>query len=140
MFNKEGIPFFVIVIPFLSIILVSFLSISYYLKLSNNNLDLNIKEYKELYSKTNRNSDNLEELIQNKTQEYKNTQKNFNDFILVATLVVIIFMAFFSFIMILLVRDIIKKYKDEVKDTEDDCVPRKLGTSSNGGELVSYAA
>lgn len=22
----------------------------------------------------------------------------------------------------------------------DDCVPRKLGTSSNGGELVSYAA
>ena len=95
---------------------------------------------KQLYSKTNRNSDNLEELIQNKTQEYKNTQKNFNDFILVATLVVIIFMAFFSFIMILLVRDIIKKYKDEVKDTEDDCVPRKLGTSSNGGELVSYAA
>ena len=120
MFNKEGIPFFVIVIPFLSIILVSFLSISYYLKLSNNNLDLNIKEYKELYSKTNKNIDNLEELIQNKTQEYKNTQKIFNDFILVATLVVIIFMAFFSFIMILLVRDIIKKYKDEVKDTEDD--------------------
>ena len=56
MFNKEGIPFFVIVMPFLSIILISFLSISYYLKLSNNNLDLNIKEYKELYSKTNKNS------------------------------------------------------------------------------------
>ena len=49
MFNKEGIPFFIIVIPFLSILFVSFLSISYYLKLSNETYQTEINEYKRLH-------------------------------------------------------------------------------------------
>ncbi len=69
MFNKEGIPFFIIVIPFLSVILVSFLCISYYIKLSTNNLDLNIKEYKELYLQNHENDSKLEQIIKNKVEQ-----------------------------------------------------------------------
>ncbi len=50
MFNKEGIPFFIITIPFLSILFISFFTLSYYLKLSNENFEKDINEYKKLYA------------------------------------------------------------------------------------------
>ena len=120
MFNKEGIPFFIIIMPFLSIVLISFLCISYYLKLSSTNLDLNIKEYKELYLEENKNNKSLELLIQKKIEQSKKSDKEFSNFVLVLTLVVIVFMTFFSYIMILIVNDVIKKYKNEVGNTENE--------------------
>ncbi|MDX9744904.1 MAG: DUF2232 domain-containing protein, partial [Arcobacteraceae bacterium] len=120
MFNKEGIPFFIIVIPFLSVILVSFLCISYYIKLSTNNLDLNIKEYKELYLQNHENDSKLEQIIKNKVEQSEKSAKEFSNFVLTLTFVVIIFMILFSYIMILLVNDVVKKYKIEVQDTENE--------------------
>jgi two-component system, NtrC family, C4-dicarboxylate transport sensor histidine kinase DctB len=120
MFNKEGIPFFIIVIPFLSILLVSFLSISYYLKLSHNNLEVDIKEYKELYLDNYKDNSKLDLLIEKKAQNYKIKDQQFNNFMFVLTFVVTIFMAFFSYIMILIVNDVIKKYKIKVQNREDE--------------------
>ena len=120
MFNKEGIPFFIIVIPFLSVILVSFLCISYYIKLSTNNLDLNIKEYKELYLQNHENDSKLEQIIKSKIEQSEKSAKEFSNFVLTLTFVVIIFMILFSYIMILLVNDVVKKYKIEVQDTENE--------------------
>ena len=48
MFNKDGIPFFIIIVPFLCILFISFFSISYYLKLSNETYQKEIILYKEL--------------------------------------------------------------------------------------------
>ena len=120
MFNKEGIPFFIVVMPFLSIILISFLCISYYLKLSANSLDLNVKEYKEIYLQDNKNSKNLELLIQKITNESKKSEIKFTDFVLILSSVVVSFMIIFSYIMILIINDVIKKYKNEVKNTENE--------------------
>ena len=120
MFNKEGIPFFIVVMPFLSIILISFLCISYYLKLSVNSLDLNVKEYKEIYLQDNKNSKNLELLIQKITNESKKSEIKFTDFVLILSSVVVSFMIIFSYIMILIINDVIKKYKNEVKNTENE--------------------
>lgn len=119
MFNKEGIPFFIIVMPFLSILLISFLCISYYLKISDRNLDLNIKEFKQLYLEDNKKDNKLENLIEKKIQESKKSNKEFINFVLVLSFVVIVFMILFSYIMIFIVNDVVKKYKNEVKDTED---------------------
>ena len=52
MFNKEGIPFFVIIIPFLSIVFISFFGLSYYLKISDESFEKDLNEYRILYSKT----------------------------------------------------------------------------------------
>jgi signal transduction histidine kinase len=120
MFNKEGIPFFVIVIPFLSIFLLSFLAISYYLKLSNNNFQLDVKEYKELYLENSNDTTKLELLIKSKTEKHEKMNNEFNSFILTVTSVLTIFMAFFSYIMILITKDVVKKYKDEVKCREEE--------------------
>lgn len=120
MFNKEGLPFFIIVIPFLSVILVSFLCISYYIKLSTNNLDLNIKEYKELYLQNHENDSKLEQIIKNKIEQSEKSTKEFSNFVLTLTFVVIVFMILFSYIMGLIVNDVVKKYKIEVQNTENE--------------------
>ncbi|MDY0052277.1 MAG: HAMP domain-containing sensor histidine kinase [Aliarcobacter sp.] len=120
MFNKEGIPFFVIVIPFLSIFLISFLSISYYLKLSNNSFEVNIIEYKELYLQTNQKNNDLDLIIENKIDKQKKINKEFIIFVMTVTFVITIFMAFFSYIMILITKDVVKKYKNEVEQREEE--------------------
>jgi two-component system, NtrC family, C4-dicarboxylate transport sensor histidine kinase DctB len=120
MFNKEGIPFFIIVMPFLSILLLSFLSISYYVKLSHDKLELDIKEYKELYLKNNNDTKQLDLIIKNKVNEFKISEDKFYDFILAVALVLAFFMAIFSYIMILIIKDFVKKYKKQVQNREDE--------------------
>jgi two-component system, NtrC family, C4-dicarboxylate transport sensor histidine kinase DctB len=120
MFNKEGIPFFVIVIPFLSIFLISFLAISYNQKLSNNSFELNIKEYKELYLQNNEQNNKFDLYIKNKIDEIKIRNNDFSNFMLAVTSVVTLFIAFFSYIMILITKDVVKKYKNEVKEREEE--------------------
>ena len=120
MFNKEGIPFFVIVIPFLSIFLISFLAISYNQKLSNNSFELNMKEYKELYLQNNEQNNKFDLYIKNKIDENKIRNNDFSNFMLAVTSVVTLFMAFFSYIMILITKDVVKKYKNEVEEREEE--------------------
>ena len=117
MFNKEGIPFFTIIIPFLSVILVSFLSISFYMKISNENLNNEIKEFRDIYYK-NKQEISLDQYIEQKKEDYRIQDEKFLNFIYVVTMIVISFMIFFSYVMILIVRDVVKKYKTQVQNRE----------------------
>ncbi|WP_424686100.1 sensor histidine kinase [Halarcobacter ebronensis] len=118
MFNKEGIPFFTVIIPFLSILFVSFFATSYHLKVTNEAFEANLQEYKKLYSKTETNKKTIKNIIESKTKEHKLYQKNFTDFMMVLTIAIIIFMALFSLLMISIIGDVVKKYKQQVKTEE----------------------
>ncbi|WP_417333084.1 sensor histidine kinase [Halarcobacter sp.] len=118
MFNKEGIPFFTVIIPFLSILFVSFFATSYHLKVTNEAFEANLQEYKKLYSKTETNKETIKNIIESKTKEHKLYQKNFTDFMMVLTIAIIIFMALFSLLMISIIGDVVKKYKQQVKTEE----------------------
>lgn len=120
MFNKEGIPFFTVIMPLFCILFISFLSISYNLKLSQSNFQLDLDEYKKLYIKTNIDNQTLDLLVKEKIEEQKKREELFSDFIIVVSFVVLIFMAFFSFLMISIIKDVIKKYKKQVQNREDD--------------------
>lgn len=120
MFNKEGIPFFTVIMPLFCILFISFLSISYNLKLSQSNFQLDLNEYKELYIKTNIDNQKLDLLVKEKIEEQKKREELFSDFIIVVSFVVLIFMTFFSFLMISIIKDVIKKYKKQVQNREDD--------------------
>ena len=120
MFNKEGIPFFTVVIPFLCISIISFLSISYNMKLSENNLQITLKEYREFYLKNNLDNKSLHLIIENKIIEHKKQEKIFSNFIMVVTLTFFLFMGFFSFLMISIIKDVIKRYKNEVQNREGE--------------------
>jgi len=115
MFNKDGIPLFTIMIPFLCIIFVAFFSTSYYLKLSNEKLVLELQEYKVNYT----NKDTLNQIIAQKTKEYKQSEDKFIRFVSVLTLCVLIFMSAFSYLMVSIVYDVVKKYKEQVQNKEE---------------------
>ncbi len=119
MFNKEGIPFFTVIIPFLSILFIAFFATSYHLKVTNEAFDNSIKEYKQLYILKSNDSQNLEKQIHKKTLEHKKYQKEFTDFMVVLTIAIIIFMALFSLLMISIISDVVKKYKEEVENKEN---------------------
>ncbi|RXI33229.1 sensor histidine kinase [Arcobacter defluvii] len=109
MFNKEGIPFFIIVIPFLAIFFVSFLSISYYLKLSDETYQ------KELIL----NKEQTSSFSEIKKQNHQNEKTKFIKFMLAVTSVIIIFMMLFTFLMLSIIKDVIKKYKLQVQNREN---------------------
>ncbi|WP_121627011.1 sensor histidine kinase [Poseidonibacter antarcticus] len=117
MFNKEGIPFFTIMIPFLSIIFVTFFATSYYLKLSNENFEVDLKEYKINYV-LKRNDISLNKIIEEKKKEHILRQNKYKDFMIVLTSSIIIFIALFSYLMTSIINDVIKKYKLQVKNEE----------------------
>jgi len=117
MFNKEGIPFFTILIPFLCIIFLAFFTTSYYLKLSNENFELDIKEYKQLVFQKYKTED-IEKAIEEKTLEHKKREEEFENFMLILTLTILIFMALFSILMNSIINDVIKKYKKQVQNKE----------------------
>ncbi len=120
MFNKEGIPFFTIAIPFLSIIFISFFTVSYHLKLSNESLQVEIEEYKKVYTlKNNITQKQIDSIIEERINLHKEKDKKFKRFILVMTISVLIFMALFSFLMISIIGDVVKKYKSQVQLKEE---------------------
>ncbi|RXJ90458.1 histidine kinase [Arcobacter sp. CECT 8983] len=118
MFNKEGIPFFTVIIPFLSILFISFFTTSYHLKVTNEAFEINLQEYKKLYSKTETNKETIEKQILQKRNEHKKYQNNFTDFMIFLTISILIFMALFSFLMISIIGDVVIKYKQEVENKE----------------------
>ena len=119
MFNKEGIPFFIIVIPFLSILFVSFLSISYYLKLSNETYQTEINEYKRLHLEKLSDTQIINKFLEIKIKEHEKEEKKFKRFLLTATAVILVFMILFTFLMLSIIKDVIKKYKMQVQNREN---------------------
>ncbi|MCG3692555.1 sensor histidine kinase [Aliarcobacter butzleri] len=119
MFNKEGIPFFIIVIPFLSIIFLSFLSISYYLKLSNETYETEINEYKRIHLQKLSNIEIVDKTLEIKIKLHEEEEKKFKKFLFTATGVILIFMMLFTFLMLSIIRDVVKKYKKQVQNREN---------------------
>ncbi len=120
MFNKEGIPFFIIIIPFLSIIFLAFFSTSYYLKLSEENFKIDLIEFKKSYiSNINNNQKDLELKIKEKINRLKIREDKFIDFMITLTSTVLVFMALFSYLMTFIITDVIKKYKKQVQMKEE---------------------
>ncbi|MFY9088836.1 sensor histidine kinase [Arcobacter aquimarinus] len=120
MFNKEGIPFFTIIIPFFTIIFVSFMATSYYLKLSEESFQKDIIEAKKIYKKANKNEEQLNTFIEKKIEIKTEQDDLFKDFMFALTLVVIVFMVLFTFLMISIIKDVIKKYKKQVEYRENE--------------------
>ncbi len=118
MFRKEGIPFFTIIIPFLSILFIAFFATSYYLKLSNINFEADLKEYKELYLSNDNDKKTLTILIEKKKQLHLKRQEEFKNFISILTKIVLFFMVLFSILMISIISDVVKKYKKQVQIKE----------------------
>ncbi len=120
MFNKDGIPFFTILIPFFSIIFIVFFTVSYYLKLSSENLQIDLLEYKQIYSSTNNMAKkDIDEIIKKKIIVNNHREDKFKDFMFVLTISILIFMALFSFLMISIISDVVKKYKLQVHIKEE---------------------
>jgi len=117
MFNKEGIPFFVIMIPFLSIIFIAFFTVSYYLKLSDENFDKQIKEYKTIYLETDSKID-LKLLNKRKEEIKKKQEDEFIKFMEILTISILVFMAMFTILMVTIISDTVKKYKKQVEEKE----------------------
>lgn len=97
MFRKEGIPFFTIIMPFLSILFIAFFATSYYLKLSDRNFEADLKEYKEIYLSKSNDRRTLNILIEKKKELHIKRQEEFKNFMSVLTKVVLFFMVLFLF-------------------------------------------
>ena len=120
MFNKNGIPFFVIMIPFLCVIFTAFFSTSYYLKVSNNEYVTNMQEYKKVYLlQENPNLKQLDEVLKYKEELHFQRQNEYKNFVLTLTISIVIFMILFSALMITIKNDIINKYIQKVKNKEE---------------------
>jgi len=116
MFNKEGIPFFTITIPFLCIVFLAFFSTSYYLKTTQESFESDLI----LFEKYNmQNSDTTLEkyslMIKEKKDILEKKNDEFINFIFILSISIIFFMALFSFLMTSIISDIIKKYKNKSK-------------------------
>lgn len=119
MFNKEGIPFFIITIPFFSIIFIAFFGTSYYIKVTNEDLENQLHSYKTKYTiYKNHELLDYETFEKEKRANLKIEQEKFTKFMWVLTTTIIIFMILFTMLMMTIISDVIRKYKNEVKNKE----------------------
>ena len=120
MFNKEGIPFFIIIVPFLAILFISFFSTSYYLKLTNSSFEIDTIEFKQVYIlQNNYDEKKLSKLLQEKKKLHEIRQNEFKEFMIVLTVIIFVFMVLFSMLMNTIIHDVIKKYKNRVQNREE---------------------
>ena len=110
--------FFTIMIPFLSILFVTFFATSYYLKLSNENFEVDLKEFKEIYILKSNNKKELDLLVSKKIEQQNQREQKFKDFMVTLTGAILVFMALFSLLMISIITDVVKKYKRQVQNKE----------------------
>ena len=117
MFSKQGIPFFIIIIPFSCLLFSSFFATSFYLKLSNESFEINLIEYKNL-TKSSVHIIDIKKNIKNKKIEHNNNQEKFINFMIILTICLFIFLSIFTAMMSSIISDIVKKYilKVEVKE------------------------
>jgi len=120
MFNKEGIPFFTICIPFLSVIFISFFSTSYHLKNTQEYFNIEIQDFKKIYAK---NPDfiisDLNVIIKQKQEIFQIQNDDFIDFMIALTSTVLLFMGLFTYLMTSIISDVITKYKTQVEKNEN---------------------
>ncbi len=117
MFNREGIPFFVIMIPFLCVIFIAFFSISYYMKLTDENFQRDLKEYKILYKKHNTTLD-FSPIEKIKKEEHSLRKSKFINFTIILTCTILFFMILFAVLMGSIIKKIIRKYVQQVQKRE----------------------
>lgn len=113
MFNKEGIPFFVIMIPFLSVIFIAFFSVSYYMKVTDENFEKELNSYKIVYEKANPKS-SFDLIEKRKRAEIKEVKEDFIRFITILSISILVFVTIFVILMMTIISDIIKRYKEQV--------------------------
>ena len=119
MFNKEGIPFFVIMIPFLSIIFIAFFGISYYIKVTDENFEKDLREYRIIYLKNNPNAP-FDSIELEKREELSLRKEKFIEFTITLITTTLIFMIFFKILIGSVINDIIKKYVRQVQYREKE--------------------
>ncbi|WP_294966978.1 HAMP domain-containing sensor histidine kinase [Sulfurimonas sp.] len=118
MFSKEGIPFFSIIMPFLSILFISFFTTSFYLKLSDENFYADIKIY-EKNNTINKHTNDVGLFIEQKRIQKELQDDKFINFVIVITTLLLLFMATFSYMMSSIIDGVIKRYKEEVKQKKE---------------------
>lgn len=119
MFNKEGIPFFIIIIPFLSIVFVAFFALSYYLKLADENFEHDLQEYKTHYfQQANASVEKFTQIAQKKRHQLLKRQGEYVRFMTILTGCILLFMALFTILMTTIINDIVKKYIGQVEEEE----------------------
>jgi signal transduction histidine kinase len=136
MFNKDGIPFFIIIVPFLAILFISFFSTSYYLKLTNSNFKTDTQEFKLIYtSQNNYDEKKLYQIIIEKEKLHEIRQSDFKNFMFILTIVIFLFMILFSMLMSSIINDVIKKYKKQVQNREEklETLNKTLSTKVENG-------
>ncbi len=118
MFNKEGIPFFVIMIPFLSIVFIAFFGLSYYLKVTEKNFEKDLIEYRVLHLKNNPSLD-FTIIEKQKREELELRKSEYIKFTLILTGTILLFMILFTLLMVTIINDIIRKYIKQVLNKEE---------------------
>jgi len=111
MFNKEGIPFFIIIFPLLSLIFFAFFTASYYLKLSD---EMQVATQIIYTNKTL----NSQEIYTNIEQIYVDKKEQFINYLWVLSITILSCMLLFIMLMKTIIHDIIKEYKQKVKVRE----------------------
>jgi two-component system C4-dicarboxylate transport sensor histidine kinase DctB len=119
MFNKEGIPFFTITIPFLSVLFIAFFSTSYHLKVTQENFDADLISLKSAYHlNTTISTKKLSLIIKEKKVEFQRRNDEFVNFMIAMSLIILIFMILFTFLMTSIISEVIMKYKVQVENKE----------------------
>ncbi len=131
MFNKEGIPFFIITIPFLCVIFIAVFSTSYYLKVTQENFE---KQKQEIILNF---PNKAQQIIQKKSDDLKKQHNDFQNFMLTMTTILLVFLALFSYLMMTIIQDLIKKYVDKVnlKEKKLQHLNKNLETKVQAGIL-----
>ena len=134
MFNKDGIPFFIIMIPFLAIIFVAFFSLSYYLKITEENFQQDLTEYKTVYKKAYPNKD-ISQIKVQKEKQIESVKDDYIHFMITILICILIFMVLFTILMMTIVNDIIRKYikKVEYREAELENLNASLESKVNKG-------
>lgn len=119
MFNKEGIPFFIIIIPFLSIVFIAFFSLSYYLKLTDQNFEKDLQSFKTVYlQQANVSFQSFEKIEKQKREELHLRKDEYIHYMMILTGCILSFMALFTWLMTTIINDIVKKYVKQVQTEE----------------------
>jgi len=118
MYNKDTIPFFIIIIPFFCLLFLSFFTTSYYLKISNALHADAINEY-NLFIKDKYSKNKIAKLLEIKEKKHLEKQEEFFDFILIITSCLCAFLLLFTFMMKSIINDIVLSYINKVKAKEN---------------------
>ncbi|MCJ8325772.1 MAG: HAMP domain-containing histidine kinase [Campylobacterales bacterium] len=119
MFNKQGVPFFIIIIPFACILFSSFFTVSYYQKLQNKSFKKEISTIKQTITLSQK---QIQSIIKNKKIQHSISEKEFIDFVMILTLCVLFFLSIFTLMMSSIIADIVKDYVKKVETKEESLV------------------